>query len=118
MFDLEMMKEVGYCHGIENYSRHLSARLPGEPPPTTNAPPAEGIVSCINVYESMKPWPTGTVIKALRIVQLFPKATPVSGNHLTQLAFTQPAYARLTCCQAPSGCSRLIPWAAVNFSDC
>jgi excinuclease ABC subunit B len=34
MFDLEMMREVGYCHGIENYSRHLSGRLPGEPPPT------------------------------------------------------------------------------------
>jgi excinuclease ABC subunit B len=34
MFDLEIMKEVGYCHGIENYSRHLSGRLPGEPPPT------------------------------------------------------------------------------------
>ena len=34
MFDLEMMKEIGYCHGIENYSRHLSARAPGEPPPT------------------------------------------------------------------------------------
>jgi len=34
MFDLEMMKEMGYCHGIENYSRHLSGRLPGEPPPT------------------------------------------------------------------------------------
>jgi excinuclease ABC subunit B len=34
MFDVEMMKEVGYCHGIENYSRHLSRRLPGEPPPT------------------------------------------------------------------------------------
>jgi excinuclease ABC subunit B len=34
MFDLEMMKEVGYCHGIENYSRHLSGRAPGEPPPT------------------------------------------------------------------------------------
>jgi excinuclease ABC subunit B len=34
MFDLEMMKEIGYCHGIENYSRHLSGRLPGEPPPT------------------------------------------------------------------------------------
>ena len=33
-FDLEMMKEIGYCHGIENYSRHLSGRLPGEPPPT------------------------------------------------------------------------------------
>src|SRR5271169_3251258 len=34
MFDLEMMKEMGYCHVIENYSRHLSGRLPGEPPPT------------------------------------------------------------------------------------
>ncbi len=34
MFDVEIMKEMGYCHGIENYSRHLSGRLPGEPPPT------------------------------------------------------------------------------------
>jgi excinuclease ABC subunit B len=34
MFDLEMMKEIGYCHGIENYSRHFSGRLPGEAPPT------------------------------------------------------------------------------------
>ena len=34
MFDLEMIRQVGYCHGIENYSRHFSARLPGEPPPT------------------------------------------------------------------------------------
>src|SRR5438067_9899231 len=34
MFDLEMIKEVGYCHGIENYSRHFSGRLPGEAPPT------------------------------------------------------------------------------------
>src|SRR5205085_1494839 len=33
-FDIEMMKEVGYCHGIENYSRHFTGRLPGEPPPT------------------------------------------------------------------------------------
>jgi excinuclease ABC subunit B len=33
-FDLEMLKELGYCHGIENYSRHLSGRAPGEPPPT------------------------------------------------------------------------------------
>ena len=33
-FDVEMMKEIGYCHGIENYSRHLSGRLPGESPPT------------------------------------------------------------------------------------
>jgi excinuclease ABC subunit B len=34
MFDLEMLREVGYCHGIENYSRHLSGRRAGEPPPT------------------------------------------------------------------------------------
>ena len=33
-FDLEMIKSVGYCHGIENYSRHFSGRLPGEAPPT------------------------------------------------------------------------------------
>ena len=33
-FDLEMMAEVGYCNGIENYSRHLTRRQPGEPPPT------------------------------------------------------------------------------------
>ncbi len=33
-FDLEMMTEMGYCHGIENYSRHLTGRAPGEPPPT------------------------------------------------------------------------------------
>ena len=34
MFDLEMIKQVGYCHGIENYSRHFTNRLPGEAPPT------------------------------------------------------------------------------------
>jgi excinuclease ABC subunit B len=34
MFDLEMMKEIGYCHGIENYARHLTGRNEGEPPPT------------------------------------------------------------------------------------
>ena len=33
-FDLEMIKSMGYCHGIENYSRHFSGRLAGEPPPT------------------------------------------------------------------------------------
>ena len=33
MFDMEMMQEVGYCAGIENYSRYLSGREPGEPPP-------------------------------------------------------------------------------------
>ena len=34
MFDLEMMRNIGYCHGIENYSRHFSGRLPGQAPPT------------------------------------------------------------------------------------
>ncbi len=34
MFDLEMIKEIGFCHGIENYSRHFSGRLPGDAPPT------------------------------------------------------------------------------------
>ncbi|HIN10289.1 MAG TPA: excinuclease ABC subunit UvrB [Acidobacteria bacterium] len=34
MFDIEMMREIGYCHGIENYARHLSGRTAGEPPPT------------------------------------------------------------------------------------
>ena len=33
MFDLEMIRELGYCNGIENYSRYLSGRQPGEPPP-------------------------------------------------------------------------------------
>ena len=34
LFDLEMLTELGYCQGIENYSRHLTGRTPGEPPPT------------------------------------------------------------------------------------
>jgi excinuclease ABC subunit B len=34
LFDIEMMKQVGYCHGIENYSRHFTGRAPGEAPPT------------------------------------------------------------------------------------
>src|SRR5437899_5981385 len=34
MFDIEMMRTIGYCNGVENYSRHLSGRLPGEAPPT------------------------------------------------------------------------------------
>ena len=34
MFDLEMIREIGYCHGIENYARHLTGRAQGEPPPT------------------------------------------------------------------------------------
>jgi excinuclease ABC subunit B len=34
MFDLEMIREIGYCHGIENYARHLTGRQAGDPPPT------------------------------------------------------------------------------------
>ena len=34
MYDIEMLKELGYCHGIENYSRHFTGKNPGEPPPT------------------------------------------------------------------------------------
>ncbi len=34
LFDLEMIEQMGYCHGIENYSRHLTGRAAGEPPPT------------------------------------------------------------------------------------
>src|ERR1700726_264262 len=34
LFDIEMMRTIGYCHGVENYSRHMSGRLPGEAPPT------------------------------------------------------------------------------------
>ena len=34
LFDIDMMKEIGYCRGVENYSRHLTGRAPGEPPPT------------------------------------------------------------------------------------
>ena len=34
MFDIEMMREIGYCHGVETYARHLSGRAAGEPPPT------------------------------------------------------------------------------------
>ncbi len=34
MYDIEMMKELGFCRGIENYSRHLTGRAPGQPPPT------------------------------------------------------------------------------------
>jgi excinuclease ABC subunit B len=44
MFDLEMMKEIGYCHGIENYSRHLSGRAAGEPPTLLDYLPAGALI--------------------------------------------------------------------------
>ncbi|GAA0858331.1 excinuclease ABC subunit UvrB [Aliiglaciecola litoralis] len=44
-FDIEMMQELGYCSGIENYSRYLSGRAPGEPPPTLlDYFPADGLL--------------------------------------------------------------------------
>ena len=44
-FDLEMLNELGFCKGIENYSRHLSGRAPGEPPPTLiDYLPADGLL--------------------------------------------------------------------------
>ncbi|VFS13955.1 UvrABC system protein B (excinuclease ABC subunit B) [Escherichia coli] len=49
-FDLEMMNELGYCSGIENYSRFLSGRGPGEPPPTLfDYLPADGCWSSMNL---------------------------------------------------------------------
>ena len=42
MFDLEMIREIGYCHGIENYARHLTGRAPGgsmTPPTSTRSSP-------------------------------------------------------------------------------
>src|SRR4029077_5016461 len=40
LFDMEMLREIGYCHGIENYSRHLSGRKAGQNPPTLmDSPP-------------------------------------------------------------------------------
>ncbi|HHC24407.1 MAG TPA: excinuclease ABC subunit UvrB [Desulfobacterales bacterium] len=47
-FDLEMMMELGYCNGIENYSRHLTGRNPGEPPPTLLDYFPEDFLVCID----------------------------------------------------------------------
>jgi len=47
-FDLEMIQEIGYCNGIENYSRHLTGRNPGEPPPTLLDYFPEDYVLCID----------------------------------------------------------------------
>jgi excinuclease ABC subunit B len=48
MYDLEMIKAMGYCHGIENYSRHFTGRLPGEPPPTLLDYFARDFLLCID----------------------------------------------------------------------
>ena len=47
-FDLEMMQELGYCNGIENYSRHLTGRAAGEPPPTLLDYFPDGFLMCID----------------------------------------------------------------------
>jgi excinuclease ABC subunit B len=54
MFDLEMIKTIGYCHGIENYSRHFSGRLPGEAPPTLlDYLPADHLVFVDESHQTM-----------------------------------------------------------------
>ncbi len=54
LFDIEMMREIGYCHGIENYSRHFSGRLPGEPPPTLlDYLPQDSIVCIDESHQTM-----------------------------------------------------------------
>ena len=77
-FDLEMMKELGYCHGIENYSRHLTGRAPGEPPPTLlDYLPRESLVvideSHITTRDSRGRW-------SRRVGGGSPGARPVSGR--------------------------------------
>src|SRR4051812_47385960 len=54
MFDLEMIKEIGYCHGIENYSRHLTGRGPGDPPPTLlDYLPADALIMVDESHQSV-----------------------------------------------------------------
>ena len=54
MFDLEMLRETGHCHGIENYSRHLSGRKPGEPPPTLlDYLPKDGLIVVDESHQSI-----------------------------------------------------------------
>ena len=54
MFDLEMMREIGYCHGIENYARHLTGREPGGPPPTLlDYLPSDAIVIVDESHQSV-----------------------------------------------------------------
>jgi excinuclease ABC subunit B len=54
MFDLEMMNEIGYCHGIENYARHLTGRAPGEPPPTLlDYLPADALIIVDESHQSV-----------------------------------------------------------------
>src|SRR5439155_17707073 len=54
MFDLEMMNEIGYCHGIENYARHLTGRQPGEPPPTLlDYLPDDSLIVCDESHQTV-----------------------------------------------------------------
>ena len=54
MFDIEMMREIGYCHGIENYARHLSGRTAGEPPPTLlDYLPPDALMSVDESHQTM-----------------------------------------------------------------
>src|SRR5437868_11148068 len=54
MFDLEMINEIGYCHGIENYARHLTGRNPGEPPPTLlDYLPADALIVVDESHQSV-----------------------------------------------------------------
>jgi len=55
-------------------------RPPGAKAAAPGSVPASGTVACMNVYDSLKPWPDGTSIEAIRIIQLFPKATASSGH--------------------------------------
>jgi excinuclease ABC subunit B len=54
MFDIEMIKQIGYCHGIENYSRHFSGRLPGQAPPTLlDYLPADSLIFIDESHQTM-----------------------------------------------------------------
>jgi excinuclease ABC subunit B len=54
MFDLEMIREIGYCHGIENYARHLTGRAPGDPPPTLlDYLPADSLIIVDESHQSV-----------------------------------------------------------------
>ena len=58
-FDLEMMEEMGYCQGIENYSRHLTGRNPGQPPPTLMEYLPQGALIIIDESHATLPQITG-----------------------------------------------------------
>jgi hypothetical protein len=59
--DIEMMRELGYCNGIENYSRYLSGRKAGQPPPTL----LDYLPADANAEGRLKPNSTSVVLRAL-----------------------------------------------------